>query len=73
VRSPKVTMRFSKDSGQTWSNYADRDTGLTGEYTKRVRWLRLGEARDFMVEIRYSDTPPLRITDAYLDMDEGDN
>ena len=46
---------------------------MTGEYQKRVRWLRLGEARDRIFEIRYSDTPPLRIVDAYLDYDPGLN
>ena len=72
-RGPIVSMRFSNDNGQTWSNSLDRDTGMAGQFQKRVRWLRLGEARDRIFEIRYSDPVPLRITDAYLDYDEAVN
>lgn len=72
-RGPMVSMRFSNDSGRTWSNWLDRDCGMAGEYQKRLRWLRLGEGRDRIFEIQYSDPPALRIVDAYLDYEEGAN
>jgi hypothetical protein len=70
-RGPILSMRFSNTSGKTWNNYVDRDCGQAGEFSKRLRWLRLGEGRDRIFEVRYSDTPAIRITDAYLDYDEG--
>jgi hypothetical protein len=73
TRGPIMSMRFSNDSGQTWSNWLDRDCGQSGEFRKRVRWLRLGEARDRIFEIRVSDPIGWRIVDAYLDYDEATN
>jgi hypothetical protein len=72
-RGPIMSMRFSGNSGQTWSNYVDRDCGQAGEYKKRVRWLRLGQDRDRIFEISMSDPVAWRIVDAYLDYDQGQN
>lgn len=72
-RGPIISMRFSNDSGRTWSNWSDRDCGQSGAYKRRVRWLRLGQARDRIFEVRMSDPVAWRIVDAYLDYDEGDN
>jgi len=72
-RGPIMSMRFSGDSGKTWSNWLDRDCGQAGEFIKRVRWLRLGERRDWVIQIRVSDPIGWRIVDAYIDIDDGIN
>lgn len=73
ARGPVMSLRWSNDSAHTWSNYIDRDCGQAGEFAKRVRWLRLGEARDRVFEISMSDPIPWRIVDAYLQSEQGSN
>jgi hypothetical protein len=72
-RGPQMTMLTSKDFGNSWDNGRIRDCGLSGEYTKRVRWLRLGEARDLLVRLRMSDPVAWRIVDSYIDYEDGTN
>ena len=40
--NPQVMMRFSNDSGRTWSNEQLRSFGKIGEYNTRV-WVRVSE------------------------------
>jgi hypothetical protein len=68
-RGPQVTLRWSNDGGQTWSNGQIRDCGQTGNYRQRVLWNRLGRARDRVYEISVSDPVAWRIIDAYLEAD----
>ena len=42
---PQVMMRYSDDSGQTWSEEHWRGSGKIGEYRRRVIWRRLGVSR----------------------------
>jgi hypothetical protein len=65
---PKAMMRFSKDSGKTWSNYKFANIGKIGEYLTRVKWNRLGVARQFTVEITISDPIPIDIGGAYVEI-----
>ena len=67
ARAPKVTLRYSKDGAHTWSNNQDRSFGLAGEYKKRVRYSRLGVARDWVFEFSCADPVPCRVVDAYID------
>jgi hypothetical protein len=57
----QVTLQMSKDSGKTWRNGVDATTGAVGEYTRRVRWLRLGQTRDAIFKIVITDAIPIRI------------
>jgi hypothetical protein len=63
---PQVMIRFSDDSGHTWSNEKWRSLGKQGEYEKRVRLLRAGRSRRRVY--RYTITDPVRrtLTGAYL-------
>ena len=65
-RPPQMDLRVSKDSGHTWNNTATRGCGLSGEYRNRVRWLRLGQARDWVFEIQVSDPIGWRVIDGYI-------
>lgn len=65
-RGPLMTLKWSNDGGHTWSDGIDRDCGQAGEYTKRVIWRRLGQARDRVYEISMTDPADWKIIDAYL-------
>jgi hypothetical protein len=64
---PQVMLRLSNDGGKTWGSEMMRPTGLTGEYTKRIRWNRIGCARRRVFEVSVSDPVPWRITAAYVE------
>ncbi len=65
-RGPLMTLKWSNDGGHTWSDGIDRDCGQPGEYTKRVIWRRLGQARDRVYEISMTDAAAWKIIDGYL-------
>jgi hypothetical protein len=66
-RGPIATLRWSDDSGHTWSNGYDRDCGQAGTYRQRVFWDRLGYSRWGRVyELSCADPVPYRIVNAYL-------
>jgi len=52
---PQVMLRISKDGGFTWGSIKTRPAGKAGEYLKRVRFNKLGMARDYVFEISVSD------------------
>lgn len=57
---PKINLRYSSDAGKTWSNLLTQDLWKNGDYTKRLIWRRLGQARDRVWEVSCSD--PVKIT-----------
>lgn len=57
---PQACLRLSDDGGRTWGNERWRSLGAQGAYRTRVRWNRLGQARDRVFEI--SGTDPVRTT-----------
>lgn len=67
---PSIIMRFSNDGGRNWSNesYA-KSYGKMGETTKRVKWNRLGSARDRVFEVAGTDRVPVTIVDALLEVE----
>lgn len=62
---PQVMLRFSDDGGKTWSNERWASAGKIGEYSRRVRWNRLGAARRRVWEITMTDPIPWRLNNAY--------
>jgi len=65
---PQLMLRWSNDSGKTWSNERMMDCGQAGNFSTRVIARRLGMARKGRIfEVSTSDAIPWRITDAYLD------
>lgn len=47
---PYISMRYSNDSGHTWSNEQPRSLGKIGEWGKRIIWNRLGTSYEWMFE-----------------------
>lgn len=69
---PQIMLRRSFDGGRTWSLQQPwRSMGKSGEYTKRLRWLRQGHGwqANFMLEV--SDPVPRTIIAAYADIEVG--
>jgi hypothetical protein len=66
MRAPRIDMRFSDDGARTWSNVRTESIGQTGEYKKRVRWLRLGKSRNRVYEVVDSDPVNITFVDAFV-------
>lgn len=66
---PQVMLRYSKDGGFTWSDRQLWTTmGAVGAYNTRMRWLRLGQAREWVFEITISDPVRRNVIAAHADI-----
>lgn len=63
---PQISLRYSNDGGYTWSSEISRSLGTMGQYGKRVRWNRLGSAREWQLEFVVHDPVPVAIIDAEI-------
>lgn len=53
---PQWMLRSSKDGGRTYTNLQKwRSSGAIGRYRTRLRWLRMGQARERVFELTTSD------------------
>lgn len=69
---PLMALDVSKDGGMTWQNLLKfRSMGAVGEYRKRLRWLSLGNARQWVFRLRYSDAARPALIGTYIDMYKG--
>lgn len=61
---PKIEMRFSRDGGQTFSDWRSRSLGKQGEYRKKVYWTGLGmfSYPGALFEFRVTDPITFRIS-----------
>lgn len=61
--NPLVTLRVTRDGGQTWGPELTCSAGAVGQYGTRVHWNRLGRFRDGLggIELTMSDPVPWRI------------
>lgn len=68
--APVALLDWSNDGGHTWSNQHAASMGRIGEYRARVRWNRLGRARDRVYRITISDPVKRVILGAALNPEE---
>lgn len=67
----EICLRYSDDSGNTWSNEMWLTVDVRGGYDLVAQWWQLGRARDRVWEI-YSDSPALTVwLAAYMDVIPG--
>lgn len=52
---PVAMLDWSDDGGHTWSSQHQASIGMQGQYAARVRWNRLGRARDRVYRLTISD------------------
>jgi hypothetical protein len=62
---PKLRLRYSNDGGQSWSNWLQQSIGKIGETLQRCQFLNLGQARNRVFEVEYSEPTDLTIINAY--------
>lgn len=65
---PMCWLSWSDDGGRTWSNEYSRALGKRGEYRTRVRWNRLGQFRQRMFRMTYSNATPFALLAANADV-----
>lgn len=70
-RDPQIFLRWSDDSGHTWSNSYALNCGQMGAFKTRAIRRRLGRSRNRVYEISTSDPIPWRIIDADLTASPG--
>lgn len=63
---PQINLRWSDDSGHTWSNLYNVDAGQAGKFITRAIWRRLGRSRNRVYEVSVSDPIPWRLLEADL-------
>jgi hypothetical protein len=64
---PQLMMRYSDDGGKTWSNELWKSMGKIGEYSKRLRWNKLGISRGRIYEFKVTDPVQVTLLGLYLD------
>lgn len=65
---PQAMLQWSDDGGKTWSNEHWTGIGKIGEYTKRVKWNRLGQFRQRQFKLAISDPVPVVILGAFAEV-----
>ena len=68
---PVVMFRYSTDSGWTWSNERQMQTGKQGHYGQQVETWRLGYGRNFVFEFSGSDPNTTAILACYIRGEQG--
>jgi hypothetical protein len=53
--APVALLDWSNDGGHTWGNQHPASIGKQGQYAARVRWTRLGRARDRVYRLTITD------------------
>ncbi len=67
---PLVKLRWSDDGGHTFANTRYKSVGKMGEYRTRVKFNRLGQSRDRVYELSYSEPTPFTILGAWLNAEQ---
>ena len=59
---PLISLEISNDGGRQWFPASQKTIGRRGEYLNRVRWDRLGAARERVYRMSTADDFPLVVT-----------
>jgi len=69
---PQVMLSVSDDGGRTFSLLQKwRSLGKIGEYTKRLRWLKMGQFRQRQIRLEITDPVRRNIVGVYTDVTPG--
>ena len=69
---PQIWLEWSDDGGRTWSARKPfRAMGKIGEYLQRLRWNRMGSARERIYRVVVSDPVKRSIIAAHLNVRQG--
>lgn len=67
---PQILLDWSNDGGHTWSNQHPKSIGRMGKYGQRVRWTKLGRARDRVYRVTITDPVKRVILGAILNPED---
>lgn len=62
---PKIRLRYSDDGGNSWSQELVEPLGKQGEMMRRAVFRNLGQSRNRIFEVEYSDPVPVSIIAAH--------
>lgn len=66
-QEPQMMLDYSKDGGETFVGLQKwRGWGKVGDYTKRLRWLNLGNSRSWVLRLQCTDRQRRQIIGAYV-------
>jgi len=69
---PQIALSWSTDGANTFKPLQPwRSMGKIGEYLKRLRWLRMGQGRQFVFCLSVTDPVPRVIIEAHADISVG--
>ena len=68
---PKLKLRYSNDSGHSWSNWRESSIGRIGQYNAEVKFNMLGSGRNRVWEIYLSDPVKFVVLGAVVDYKVG--
>lgn len=64
---PQISLRWSDDRGNSYGNAVMQSMGAGGQYSKSVKWARLGIARDRVFELSWSGNVKTALNGAYIE------
>lgn len=70
---PHIMLRHSNDGGNSWSNEIMKSIGKIGEFSKRVKFWRLGASRDRVYEVKYTGKTKFNLTGADIEVEQGNS
>ncbi|ACI52198.1 conserved hypothetical protein [Gluconacetobacter diazotrophicus PA1 5] len=69
---PQIMLDWSDDGARTWSALRlCRSMGRQGEYLTRLRWMKLGQARQRVLRLQVTDPVRRNLIGFYLDIEAG--
>src|SRR6185437_10639303 len=66
VNTPLLNLRYSIDRGVSFSDYITTSMGAIGEYLTSPQFTRLGQARDWVFELSWSEPIKTALNGAYI-------
>ncbi len=72
-QAAKAALQLSNDGGETWGNEQWASLGPVGKYQQRVKYRRLGQARDRVCRLIMTDPVQRFVVGAYFSGEAGTN
>lgn len=66
--NPQLKIEWSDDGGYTWSEPRYVSVGAAGSYSQLVRVWRLGQGRNRVYRVTYTENTPFALYGASLDL-----
>jgi hypothetical protein len=67
---PQISLRISKDGGNTFGNSKPQSIGGQGKYNKKVRWISQGKGRQIVLKLTIAEPVSCAIYNARLDYEK---